>query len=205
MSDQQCDELLFADWRHRDQLTWQLPSVVVAVSSALITAIFAFHVPEPTRALLLGGGATFAGILAVMPRQNIFYQTVSEDLIERARDGQVEVYPIPRRKPKGEKPLLGPIADYFTLARKALPKTGSILLLPLIFATPGFFAFLMTCDRGPGNGDLVRCNFDWWWLGSLATIGATWLFVLQSFICLKQERTQGAKQGATQEGTPEGT
>lgn len=189
MFDKQRYELLFADWRHRDQLTWQLPAVVVAVSGALITVIYSFDVPEPVRTSMLGGGATFAGILAIMLGQNIYYQTVAEDLVDRVSSEHVEIHPIPRRKPKGSKFILGPMADYFTLAKKALPKTGSILLLPLISAIPGFFAFLVSCDSVPGTSDLINCNYDWWWGGSLVTVVVIWLFVLYCFVYVKQPRT----------------
>ncbi len=33
-----------ADWRHRNNLTWQIPSVVVVIGGALITTAFALDI-----------------------------------------------------------------------------------------------------------------------------------------------------------------
>jgi len=32
------------DWRHRDKLTWQLPSVVIVIGSALTAAAFTLNI-----------------------------------------------------------------------------------------------------------------------------------------------------------------
>ena len=32
------------DWRHRDNLTWQIPSIIVVIGGALITAAFALKI-----------------------------------------------------------------------------------------------------------------------------------------------------------------
>lgn len=63
MKDNHDYEQLSDDWRHRDQLTWQLPSVLVAVSGALITVVFQFEKLTEVRYYLLWGGLLFAGLL----------------------------------------------------------------------------------------------------------------------------------------------
>lgn len=45
------------DWRHRDNLTWQIPSVIVAIGGALIAAAFTLNKKPCIRPLLLGFGA----------------------------------------------------------------------------------------------------------------------------------------------------
>ena len=102
MTEQQQMERLQQGWGYRDQFTWQLPAVGIAFSGGLITVVFTFNIDPTVRELLLKAGAVFAVMLNIMLGQNIYYQTVAEDLVERIRSGEkVDADPIPRRKPKG--------------------------------------------------------------------------------------------------------
>ncbi len=66
-------EQLSEDWRHRDQLTWQLPSVLVAVSGALITTVFQFEDSlGDIRFVLLWAGVIFAALLTTALGQNLY-------------------------------------------------------------------------------------------------------------------------------------
>ena len=91
-------ESLASDWRHRDQLTWQLPSVLVALSGALLTAtsVWKNELADITT-VLLAAGAGFAALLSFALLQNLYYQTVTEYLIEALNRGEhVDYNPIPK-------------------------------------------------------------------------------------------------------------
>ena len=83
MTKQQEMERLQQGWGSRDQFIWQLPAVVIAFSGGLITVVFTFNIDPTVRELLLKGSALFAIMLNVMLGQNLYYQTVAEDLVER--------------------------------------------------------------------------------------------------------------------------
>jgi len=160
MKDNHDYEQLSADWRHRDQLTWQLPSVLVAVSGALITIVYQFnnnfaHVGN----YLLWGGLLFAGLLTIALGQNLYFQTVAEDLMEAIRSGKaVRGSSIPRRR----KP--GPSFGAFLM--KGLVKVGSTGLFLLSAGLTGFLGFVISDSQF--NSDT---KFLWWvWTGIIVVV-----------------------------------
>lgn len=67
-------EEFYEDWRHRDRLTWQIPSVVIVVGGALIVGAYAAEVCWQIAALVFGLGAFFAATMTTMLAQNLYYQ-----------------------------------------------------------------------------------------------------------------------------------
>ncbi len=45
MSDEYTE--ISADWRHRDNLTWQIPSLLSAIAGGLVVAAYALELPSP--------------------------------------------------------------------------------------------------------------------------------------------------------------
>lgn len=70
------------DWRHRDNLTWQIPSVVAAITGGLIVAAFSIDtmntIIKPT---LLGIGAALSLCLTFALAQNLYYQVASGEAL----------------------------------------------------------------------------------------------------------------------------
>ncbi len=131
-------EQLSEDWRHRDQLTWQLPSVLVAVSGALITAVFQFEAKlGDVRLALLWAGVIFAALLTIALGQNLYYQTVTEDLIDAIEnDDRVRADRIP--KPRVDGP------SFRAMLMHAFLKTGSAGLFVLSAGLTGFIGYLIS-------------------------------------------------------------
>jgi hypothetical protein len=81
-----------ADWRHRDNLTWQIPSVIVAVGGALVTAAFGLKIDHEwlytIRLILLAFGASFSLTLSIALGQNLRYQVASESALEKLLSGK---------------------------------------------------------------------------------------------------------------------
>ncbi len=79
------------DWRHRDNLTWQIPSIIVVIGGALIVAAFTFNMDSQylciIRPILLGFGASLSFCLTFALAQNLWYQVGSgAALIKIAND-----------------------------------------------------------------------------------------------------------------------
>ena len=90
------------DWRHRDQLTWQLPSVLVVITGALSTIVYPPNNFAYVGNYLLWGGLFFAGLLTIALGQNLYFQTVAEDLMDAMGSGEaVRGGSIPRRMEPG--------------------------------------------------------------------------------------------------------
>ena len=81
-----------ADWRHRDNLTWQIPSVIVVVGGALVTAAFGLEIDHEwlctIRIILLAFGASFSFTLSIALIQNLWYQVGSESALEKLLSGK---------------------------------------------------------------------------------------------------------------------
>lgn len=81
-----------SDWRHRDNLTWQIPSVIVVVGGALIAAAFGLSIDpcwvNTVRPLLLGFGTLFSLMLSIALVQNLCYQVGSGKALEKLSNGK---------------------------------------------------------------------------------------------------------------------
>ena len=84
------------DWRHRDNLTWQIPSVIVAIGGALIAAAFTLDIKPCIRPLLLGFGAFLSLCLIFALKENLWYQIGSGEALKKIANG--EGYKIPKNK-----------------------------------------------------------------------------------------------------------
>ena len=75
------------DWRHRDNLTWQIPSIIVAIGGGLTAAAFGLNIDPQyiciVRPILLGFGALLAGCLTFALAQNLWYQVGSGEALIR--------------------------------------------------------------------------------------------------------------------------
>jgi hypothetical protein len=76
------------DWRHRDNLTWQIPSVIVGIGGALIAAAFALDIDPQIRPILLGFGALLSLCLTFALIQNLWYQVGSGEALIKIINGQ---------------------------------------------------------------------------------------------------------------------
>lgn len=79
------------DWRHRDKLTWQLPSVIVVIGSALTAAAFTLNIDLQylyvIRPILLLFGGFLSLCLTFALKENLWYQIGSgEALIKIVQD-----------------------------------------------------------------------------------------------------------------------
>ena len=90
-------EQISEDWRHRDNLTWQLPSIIVIIGGALITAAFGLNFDPQylylVRATLLGFGALLSSCLTFALTQNLWYQIGSSEYLKRFVKGDKEKLP----------------------------------------------------------------------------------------------------------------
>lgn len=79
------------DWRHRDKLTWQLPSVIVVIGSASMAAAFTLNIDLQylyvIRPILLLFGGFLSLCLTFALKENLWYQIGSgETLIKIVQD-----------------------------------------------------------------------------------------------------------------------
>ena len=125
-----------ADWRHRDNLTWQIPSVIVVVGGALVTAAFGLEIDPgweyTVRLILLAIGALFSLMLSIALGQNLRYQVGSESALEKLLSGKGKE--IPRVRGKARRTLsprdLG-LSERDVARRLVTGLTGSFFLLVL--------------------------------------------------------------------------
>ena len=83
-------EQLSADWRHRDSLTWQLPTVLVAAGGVLVAE--AFNLKEDLvwlKSSLLLGGFLLSASLTVALLQNLSLQQKNQEAIKRINPNTV--------------------------------------------------------------------------------------------------------------------
>ena len=149
------------DWRHRDQLTWQLPSVLVAITGALIAIVHEFKNLDDVENYLLWGGLFFAGLLTIALGQNLYFQTVAEDLMDAIRSGEaVRGSSIPRRRERG--PSFG------AFLKRGLVKAGSTGLFLLSAGLTGFLGFVISDLQFQSNTKFI------WWVGTgIIVVGLT--------------------------------
>lgn len=85
------------DWRHRDNLTWQIPSIIVVIGGALIAAAFALNIDPHylciVRPILLGFGASLSLCLTFALAQNLWYQVGSGEALKKIVEGKGDEIP----------------------------------------------------------------------------------------------------------------
>jgi hypothetical protein len=87
-------EQISEDWRHRDNLTWQIPSVIVVIGGALIAAAFTLNIkPFIIRPVLLGLGAFLSLCLTYALAQNLWYQMGSGEALIKIANGEIDMIP----------------------------------------------------------------------------------------------------------------
>ena len=86
----------YADWRHRDNLTWQIPAVTVAIGAGILIGGYVAKIPWHVKALAFGLGAFFIATLTVMLAQNLYYQWWDEKYLKDYGKGKTSV---PKSKP----------------------------------------------------------------------------------------------------------
>ena len=90
MSDEYAE--ISTDWRHRDNLTWQIPSLLSAIAGGLVAAAYAIYLPSPedlrcVRLVLLGIAVGLSACLTLALGQNLRYQIGSGIALEQLRQG----------------------------------------------------------------------------------------------------------------------
>ena len=70
------------DWRHRDQLTWQIPAVVIAVGGFILAEAFKVETPIWLRCALLIFASTLTFALSVALSQNLSLQQKGRIIIQ---------------------------------------------------------------------------------------------------------------------------
>ena len=74
------------DWRHRDNLTWQIPSILITIGGGLVAAAFLLEIDPQylilVRSTLLLFDASLSFCLTHALGQNIFYQVGSSKALE---------------------------------------------------------------------------------------------------------------------------
>ncbi len=90
MSDEYAE--ISTDWRHRDNLTWQIPSLLSAIAGGLVAAAYALDFPPledllRVRLALLGIAVGLSACLTLALGQNLRYQIGSGIALEQLREG----------------------------------------------------------------------------------------------------------------------
>ena len=133
-------EQYYEDWRHRDEMTWEILPVTVALGGAIIIGSYFAEIPWHVRALTFGLGAFCIATLTVMLAQNLYYQWRDEKHLEHYGKQEKltpQSKPIPPKtgeeeKEIGTKPRLKLMCD--RLKRIMGPRRmGSTLLLVTCF------------------------------------------------------------------------
>ncbi len=86
------------DWRHRDKLTWQLPSVIVVIGSALMVTAFTLDIDRPCllyviRSILLLFGGFLSLCLTFALKENLWYQIGSGEVLIKIVQGKKDIIP----------------------------------------------------------------------------------------------------------------
>lgn len=99
-------EELLEFWRHRDRLTWQLPSVLVAIAGALTYGafhVYSLNISDTMKVAVnitaFGYAWFFSLCTIVMLAQNLYYQSLHEERLSVIRTRwQI---PVPKRRTNG--------------------------------------------------------------------------------------------------------
>ena len=121
------------DWRHRDNLTWQIPSLLSAIAGGLVAAAYTIDLQSPenlfrVRLVLLGIAAGLSVCLTFALGQNLRYQIGSSIALEHLRQG-VEISKEKLTRTIKPMQLGATVGDI--LGRLMLRLSGSTLLLIL--------------------------------------------------------------------------
>ena len=80
------------DWRHRDDLTWQIPSILITIGGGLVAAAFLLEIDPQylilVRSILLLFDALLSACLTHALGQNILYQVGSSKALEWIIEGK---------------------------------------------------------------------------------------------------------------------
>jgi len=122
------------DWRHRDNLTWQIPSIIVAIGGGLTAAAFGLNIDPQyiciVRPILLGFGALLAGCLTFALAQNLWYQVGSGEALIRIASPKGSTIPNDKlRRTLNRKDFH--ISRWDFVKRLSVRLTGSAVLLVL--------------------------------------------------------------------------
>ena len=134
MSDEYTE--ISTDWRHRDNLTWQIPSLLSAIAGGLVVAAYAIELPSPEevrciRLIILGIAAGLSVCLTFALGQNLRFQVGSGIALEQLR----QEVKIPREKlTRAIMPTDLGATPGEILRRLLFRLTGSMLLLILCVA-----------------------------------------------------------------------
>ena len=142
MSDEYIE--ISADWRHRDNLTWQIPSLLSAIAGGLVAAAYAIDLPSPedlrcVRLVLIGIAVGLSACLTFALGQNLLYQIGSGIALEKLEQGiEIQRKELTRAiKPKQLGATTGEI-----LRRLLFRLSGSTLLLLLCVGITACVAWL---------------------------------------------------------------
>ena len=126
------------DWRHRDNLTWQIPSIIVAIGGALIAGAFGLKIDCRyvciVRPILLGFGALLAGCLTFALVQNLWYQVGSGEALIKIVSGKGSTIPKDKLR-RTLNPKDSNISRWGFVERLFVRLTGSAVLLVLCMIT----------------------------------------------------------------------
>ncbi len=131
MSDEYTE--ISTDWRHRDNLTWQIPSLLSAIAGGLVAAAYAIELPSPgdlrfVRLILLGIAGGLSACLTFALAQNLRYQIGSGIALEKLRQG----IKIPKEKlTRAIRPMQLGVTPGEIVQRLLFRISGSTLLLIL--------------------------------------------------------------------------
>ncbi len=154
----------------------------MAVSGALITAVFQFEKLVDVRNYLLCGGLFFAGLLSIALGQNLYYQTVAEDLMDAIKNGErVRGDRIPKRRVNGP--------SFVQLMKRVFLKTGSIGLFILSVGLTGFLGSLINDTKFPSE-----TRFCWWVGTGIIVLGLTILINFIIYACNAQPLNLSQKE-----------
>lgn len=152
----------YEDWRHRDRLTWQIPTVVIAVGGMLIATAYGYQLEPMIRSLMFWPGAFFAGTMTTMLAQNLYYQWRDAEHISNLS---------PRNKPVSRPipPSVGKEGDW----RWKHP-CGTIIG----FSTLGSTLLLICCLSVFGTLCYLFISECWKWCHVATKVGSIAIFVL---------------------------
>jgi len=139
------------DWRHRDNLTWQIPSILITIGGGLVAAAFLLEIDPQylilVRSTLLLFDASLSSCLTHALGQNIFYQVGSSKALEfiEAKEGKENKEKVLRVKcrriinPKDDLDLSG--KDIRRFLKHELRGSTILFILCIIITGSLFFLF----------------------------------------------------------------